>query len=233
MEIIVKLLLVHVVCDFFLQSRKWCEAKRSRSLRGLAASSIHALIIALLSYVIMADWSCWWIPVTLLVSHWVIDVCKSWFCRESATSFVMDQLAHVAIICAIAYFYSCSSKVEFGEPYVTWMLYGLSYLLVLTPSSTMIRLFTQQWTSGEVAIDTMTLPNAGKWIGYLERILILTFIYAGHFEGIGFLIAAKSIFRFSDLNKTPDVRKTEYVLLGTLMSFAIGIVIGLIVMAVK
>ena len=48
-------------------------------------------------------------------------------------------------------------------------------------------------------------------------------------EGIGFLLAAKSIFRFGDLNKAQELRNTEYILIGTLTSFAIAISIGLII----
>lgn len=70
------------------------------------------------------------------------------------------------------------------------------------------------------------MPNAGKWIGYLERILILTFILTSNIEGIGFLLAAKSVFRFGELNKTKDIKITEYVLIGTFASFTIAILLG-------
>jgi hypothetical protein len=43
-----------------------------------------------------------------------------------------------------------------------------------------------------------------------------------------FLLAAKSIFRFGDLKKVKDRKLTEYVLIGTLLSFGIAILVGLI-----
>ena len=60
----------------------------------------------------------------------------------------------------------------------------------------------------------------------LERVLILTFIFVGYSEGIGFLLAAKSIFRFGDLQKSSELKLTEYVLIGTFLSFAIAIMVG-------
>lgn len=63
----------------------------------------------------------------------------------------------------------------------------------------------------------------------MERFLILTFILTETMEGIGFLLAAKSIFRFGDLNKAQELRTTEYILIGTLTSFVIAISIGLII----
>jgi len=47
------------------------------------------------------------------------------------------------------------------------------------------------------------------------------------FSAIGFLIAAKSIFRFGDLTKHQDRKLTEYVLLGTFTSVAMTFAIGL------
>ena len=127
----------------------------------------------------------------------------------------------MAVIGIIAYSYKSSPGLpEISEP---MMLYLLSYLIILMPTSIFIREFTKQWAPTD---HTTSLSNAGKYIGYLERVMILTFIYAGHVEGIGFLLAAKSIFRFGDLNKPKEVCTTEYVLLGTFSSFTISILIG-------
>ncbi|MGL5562611.1 MAG: DUF3307 domain-containing protein, partial [Tannerellaceae bacterium] len=90
-------------------------------------------------------------------------------------------------------------------------------------------LFTRRWRSEETGSET--LKNAGKWIGYLERFLIVVFISIGRFEAIGFLLAAKSIFRFGELNKAKDIKITEYVLIGTLASFTIAIVVGLLLVS--
>ena len=224
MDVIIRLLLAHIVGDFFLQSKSCCEAKRERTVKGFFMSGFHSLVIAILSYLVVADWSCWWIPVVLLLSHWLIDIIKSWHEDESASSFLLDQLAHIILIGVISFCYMGCPKLEYDAFSTVNLLYLLSYLLVLKPSSIIIKLFTQQWAPKETS--KISLPNAGKWIGYLERVLILTFIFVGHVEGIGFLLAAKSIFRFGDLNKSKDVRTTEYVLLGTFMSFAISIIIG-------
>ncbi|MGB5554179.1 MAG: DUF3307 domain-containing protein, partial [Flavobacteriaceae bacterium] len=71
------------------------------------------------------------------------------------------------------------------------------------------------------------LPNAGRLIGVLERWLVLTFILIDQFSAVGFLIAAKSILRYRDGNKI--FSKTEYVLIGTLLSFGIAIGVGVLV----
>ena len=72
------------------------------------------------------------------------------------------------------------------------------------------------------------LPNAGKLIGILERILALTFILIGQYQAVGFLIAAKSVLRYKDT----DTLKTEYVLIGTMLSFGIAVVLGILAGAI-
>ena len=44
-----------------------------------------------------------------------------------------------------------------------------------------------------------SLPKGGRLIGRLERAMILMLVLAGQPDGIGFLIAAKSILRFNEL----------------------------------
>jgi len=57
--------------------------------------------------------------------------------------------------------------------------------------------------------------KAGKWIGILERILIVIFLYFNQFASIGFIIAVKSLARFKMLENKIF---SEYYLMGTLIS---------------
>lgn len=70
--------------------------------------------------------------------------------------------------------------------------------------------------------------HSGKLIGYLERGLMLFFVVTSQYQSIGFLVTAKSILRYSQLNNK-ETEKTEYVLVGTLLSFTISLVLGLLV----
>ena len=99
----------------------------------------------------------------------------------------------------------------------------ISYLIILKPTSIFIGKFVQQWQE-DLDIE-VGLKDAGKWIGYAERILALTFVLLNQYEALGFLIAAKSLLRFQD----KDTKRTEYVLIGTLFSFGIAILLGLFV----
>ena len=106
-----------------------------------------------------------------------------------------------------------------------YLIVVLAYIILLKPISSLIYILLKKWTP--VAVEGSTLVSAGQSIGYLERILILTFILLNQFAAIGFLLAAKSIFRFGELQNDQDKKLTEYVMLGTLISFSISIFIGL------
>jgi hypothetical protein len=85
-----------------------------------------------------------------------------------------------------------------------------------------------KWSEQIVKVDTSNSNNAGKYIGILERLFVFFFVVINFWEGIGFLLAAKSIFRFGDLKESKDVRLTEYILIGTLMSFGLGILCAML-----
>ncbi len=66
----------------------------------------------------------------------------------------------------------------------------------------------------------------GLIIGRLERALIFLFVLIGLPAGVGFLIAAKSVFRFGELREHQHRMEAEYILIGTLMSFGGGLLVS-------
>lgn len=72
-------------------------------------------------------------------------------------------------------------------------------------------------------INDTEIQRAGRWIGTIERVLALALVLLNQYTAIGFIIAAKSILRYNE----KDTGKTEYVLVGTLLSFSIALFIGI------
>jgi hypothetical protein len=65
-----------------------------------------------------------------------------------------------------------------------------------------------------------SLPQGGRLIGKLERLMIFMLVLSGEIVGIGLLIAAKSILRFGEIQSSESRQIAEYVIIGTLASFA-------------
>lgn len=228
--ILLKLLASHVIADFFLQFDWLCEGKRKAGMRGLVFQGIHALIHAACAYLLVGDWCGWIIPLVIFITHFTIDITKvKWF-PTSTIAFLIDQLAHVAVMAGL--WWVLYAPQETGLAWMTGIAHSASfwailigYMLMLKPSSLLIGMFIKGWTPSN-GMQAQGMPNAGKWIGYIERVLILTFVITSNIEAVGFLLAAKSIFRFGDLNKAREIKITEYVLLGTLASFSIALLTG-------
>lgn len=236
MAILLRLLFAHVLSDFIFQTDKICDGKQSKPPKKYAYQLLHSFIHALTAYIFVADWSNWIIPFTIFVSHTLMDTIKVEYMKKDATSFIIDQFVHISIIVVLWSVLFDNHGVLCQEffsnrwnSFNVWAI-ATAYLLILKPTSVFLSLFIKRWTPS--ATEEKSLPNAGKWIGYFERILILSFILTETAEGIGFLLAAKSIFRFGELSKAQEIRTTEYVLIGTLASFTIAILAGFAVLQI-
>jgi hypothetical protein len=96
-----------------------------------------------------------------------------------------------------------------------------------------MKIIFSKWNISKLTKDNESLKDAGTYIGILERLLVFIFIVVGHWEAVGFLITAKSVFRFGDLTASRERKLTEYILIGTLISFGIAIVISLLYLNLK
>lgn len=200
------LTLVIIICASHLLIDNWKLQPRNELVHLLVVQTIHILIIGLL-------WSC-------------------------ISDFTLQQI-----------------KVFFSHIFTAKnMVIAVSYILICKPASVIIALALKKHTdslsdsdtnkaienkdgleneTNSINKDSSTfdkkstgLLSAGAWIGYIERCLAISFIFMGQFAGIGFLVATKTIFRFGDLTKNKDMKLTEYMMLGTLLSYAIAIFVG-------
>jgi len=89
-----------------------------------------------------------------------------------------------------------------------------------------------QWESEELSAPLQkSLRGVGRYIGWTERFFILLMMLVGYYEGIGFVLAAKSILRMGDLRGEQGMRFSEYVILGTLLSFSFAFLFGILLRA--
>lgn len=150
--------------------------------------------------------------------------------RKRLWAFAIDQFAHLFAIVLVSWLYTatydCPSlwMEQFFGSSVFWVLCAL--ILCAKPMNILIRLILNFCT---LKVETKTTDEAfkaGRLIGSLERCLIVLFVVLDQYEAIGFLVAAKSILRFKEINES---MKSEYVLAGTLLSVSLAIFIGLAV----
>lgn len=222
-----KLLLSHFLADFLLQRDAWIRERRERHF-GSPFLYLHTFIAAALAW-ILTGWEYWIVALIIFLTHTIIDGAKS-YAPDKPRYFLLDQTAHLLVIFACWWFtfYDLSDlKLNWKEITSDTDLWVriTAYFFVTMPAAYLIGQLTKQWRAK--LPDSEGLANAGKWIGIIERIMILTLALYDQYEAVGLLIAAKSIIRFNDSNRTEQ--KTEYLVIGTLISISVAIVTGLVV----
>lgn len=226
--VLIRLLFAHFLVDFVLQPDSWVEDRKSRGFHSIYLY-LHSFLAGLFIYLFSGSWSSIWIFGLVFITHLLIDGVRAKF-DDNFMFFILDQLGHLAIIFVIwliiiKYNFNELINIIFKDSYQFVWLLLLAYLVALWPSGILINRIIKKWRVSlpDKEIEEESLANAGRYIGYLERILILTFILLNEYTAIGFLFTAKSIFRFRE-----NPKLIEYFLIGTLLSFAIAFFIGLV-----
>ncbi len=227
--IVLKLLIAHILGDFFLQSNTWVKDKEQRSYKSPYLYA-HAGLHFLLTWLFLNSWNQWIISFVIAISHLCIDVGKLIIDRRSRSTvrnFLFDQAAHLVVL-ILAWLYLIDRDVTY-----LWsnllsdadsLIIIATFLLGTFPVSILINIATRRWQEQLNLHSTGGLDQAGLWIGIVERIIIIILIFVHHYDAIGFLIAAKSLLRFSEeKHATP---KSEYVLIGTLLSYGSAIALA-------
>lgn len=229
MILLIKLLLAHIIGDFFLQPIHWVKEKEKKKLKS-PKLYLHIAIHFALLFLILWDISLWPIILIIGVSHFIIDAIKLLLQKKKTKRliFFIDQFLHVIVI-VVTYIIYTKTSIDFKSIFSEQVLLLITCLVFLTrPVSIIMKTIFTKWNISKLTESEESLKDAGNYIGILERLLVFIFIITNHWEAVGFLITAKSVFRFGDLRESKQRKLTEYVLIGTLISFGIAITIGLI-----
>ena len=224
---LIKLLLAHLLTDFILQPSRWIE---SRNQKHFASGKLylHGFVTAMAAWILIG-WRYWLVALIILITHTGIDGWKS-YQKKNVFYFLADQLLHLLVIFACWYFtFIRWADVKQGWSGLNtneyfWLITTASVFLTM-PAGILIGQLTKNWR--DQIPDSENLASAGKWIGIVERIIILVFVLQNQYSAIGLLIAAKGIIRFNE--KDRQEIKTEYLVIGTLLSLGIAIVTGLLI----
>jgi hypothetical protein len=181
-------------------------------------------------FLILWDVSLWPIILTIGGLHLIIDALKLIIQKKKTKRlwFFIDQILHVIVIITTYCIYT-NTTLDFNSVFTEQNLIFITCIVFLTrPVSIIMKTIFTKWNISKLTENNESLKDAGEYIGILERLLVFIFIIVDHWEAVGFLITAKSVFRFGDLKESKHRKLTEYILIGTLISFGIAIAVGLI-----
>lgn len=229
-ETFVVLLTGHLVADFLFQPQWMVDRKATWWVTG-----VHGVIVTVLSAALLGlVWS--WALLILFITHVAIDLTKTMVNRDDFWVFCSDQFLHLMVIGIIVSIYPDLASKGLWHRTLTpenWQ-FGLKCLTVLSGiivcvpvGGVIISKITNKLLSDEERRNFVGLQNGGKYIGWLERALVLILMYLNIPAGIGFLFAAKSVLRFGEI-KDPEHRVvTEYIIIGSFTSFGWALLLAL------
>lgn len=250
--LLVRMLAAHIITDFLLQTNSSIKSKNKGTIKS-KAFWWHGLLTLIFLGLFMGGLQNWLIATVVTLTHLITDYCKILIANKpynpkwkhsSLWLFIADQLIHtvILILAWLVAINGFTKIIALGSNIVNAypiMLKLLGYLIIIGPITYLIKFLTQRWAN-DILANNNGLNNAGKWIGILERILVLTLIFVNQFTAIGFIITAKSILRLIDKPEPPFIttneqtkyntrKHTEYVLIGTFLSVGAAFLVGLII----
>lgn len=226
--VFIKLILAHLIGDFLLQPDHWVLHKQKKKIASKYLY-VHVLLHSAVTMLLLWDLGFWKIVLIITISHYIIDLAKIYaheLFENKSIPFFIDQTLHIVVLYCCAFYGSLWQHSLDLFARLDWGL--LTAVVFVSFPSGIIMAKLLEKMSDKLEMDHKSLPNAGKYIGIIERIFVLIFIILGRWEAIGLLITAKSVFRFNDLKESNSRKLTEYILIGTLLSFGIAIITGIV-----
>ena len=150
------------------------------------------------------------------------------------TAFLLRLVVQFALCAMVAVWWSTSGSTAHMREVALSILSGPRPLMLLTGyvigvfgGNELTRRVVEHFGThlGQTAARP-GLKEAGRYIGWLERGLIITFVIGDFGEAVGFLFAAKAIVRYPEMDK--DGAFGEDFLVGTLTSVGVALVVGTI-----
>lgn len=239
------LLLAHLLGDFPLQL-PWIARNKARHPLALL---LHGVVHWLLA------WACLVLFVGIpflsghnqaviagyVLVHLAIDGLKSLLIArrviaDKGGTFLLDQLLHGVVMTAAALFLSGShlaalaDVVRLSASARTRILEtAIMYVGVVFGGGYLIRYITRSMARGVVEEAPEQLQNAGLYIGWIERTLVITAMALQSPALVGLILTGKSIARFPEFK---EPRFAEYFLIGTLLSITLAVFGGIVLLQI-
>lgn len=233
METFAALVCAHFIGDFILQPSWMIREKRRPEVLLLHIAIIVALSAILLGAIHLP------ILIAVALTHTLADHIKLHrYPSDAAEPFLLDQAIHLVVIFDLALLFPnafdngawSTLSQENKTIFLQAITLASGFIASVNAGAAMIAKImgpiSKELESPTIQATAQGLANGGLYIGWLERSLIFVLVLSGNPEGVGFLIGAKSILRIGELKDGHDRKLTEYIIIGTMLSFGWGLTIA-------
>lgn len=241
LTVFMALLLGHLAGDFPLQLNWMVEKKGKNIWPLLSHGAIHyALAIICLAFftqVPVLSMRSQVLLVGYLLVHLLIDRLRYQLTARKALPdnlpvFLIDQFLHLITITIAAAILTKSNLIEIISGIrisasVKFQLLAVAviYISVIFGGGYLIRHITKGILKNGSAKTSAQLGNAGLYIGWIERFLVITAMVMQSPALVGLILTGKSIARYPEFK---EARFAEYFLIGTLLSISLSVLGGIV-----
>ena len=236
--IVAILISIHLLADFLFQTSAYSEKKRKMLKPLLLHCFIYFIIFEIVLLPILQFKKAILLGIIISTCHFLINFTKNKLeksfpqRRLQIWIFSINQLIHFFIIIVMYYILNLENsvsnlyvKLQAYENFKIIILYISVFSIIFEPASVFIRKLFTSISSKTYPKENLEELKAGNIIGKLERIIIAILLLNNQFGVIGFVLTAKSIARFKQME---NKNFAEKYLIGTLTSFLIVLVTVLI-----
>ena len=232
--IVAILISVHLLADFLFQTSAYSEKKRKILKPLLLHCLIYFIFFEIVLLPILQFKKAFLLGMIISVLHFLIIFTKNKLeksfpqRRLQIWIFSINQLIHFVILIGIYYIFNLANSVsnlyinlQGYENFKIIILYISVFSIIYEPASVFIRKLFTSISSKTYPKTNLEELKAGNIIGKLERIIIAILLLNNQFGVIGFVLTAKSIARFKQMENRDFAEKY---LIGTLTSFLIVLI---------
>lgn len=243
------LFLAHIVGDFYIQTEK-IAARKAESIKWVFLHCLFYWLTVIVVLLSVISENAIIFGTVAAMTHLLIDIMKYFYIvklqkradmtiTKERNIFFGDQALHLVCLFFISYIFA----LKIGALNLTvcvatfFRTTGLSEVMLISWTSALLTIHKP----ANIAIVKMLLiykpehkersgeqdKKAGRFIGTIERIIMLILISIGQYSALGLVLTAKSIARYDRISKEKDF--AEYYLLGTLLSTVVVIIVSFIV----
>ncbi len=229
------LLIAHLIGDFVLQTEQMA-LKKSRVLSWLV---LHALQLGVITWVLCWKFGVWPIALVIFLTHLIFDWIKPRLPGDPLRWYLIDQAVHLGVLWLVALWIVKYMEGD-SMPLTSWMPFNVqviiaAYLAIGRPITIGLGLFLKSWQDELLKLNQSNfessvngLTRSGEWIGNLERFFVLTCVLVNQFLLVGAILIAKAVMRQGDATKIEQRKMADYVILGTLGSFGLAFLVGIL-----
>lgn len=249
------LLLAHILGDFYIQTNNMSK-KKEENIVWVLIHSICYWLTFLVATIPIWSFKVLLMVTVISIAHLTIDLLKMLYTKKIRINgevdlikerniFFLDQILHLLCLVIVSYILTIINikALMTGQAVLNIVLanffetleinmmdfiaWTVSLLIIHKPANIAISKLLVLYRPESKEIIFKRDNNAGRFIGTIERIIILIFISINQYSAIGLVLTAKSIARYDRITKEKDF--AEYYLLGTLISTLIVIVTAIVI----